>query len=62
MTAVVGGKYADAILAQLTGGPCEALAQVVTAAVWTEPAFASYRRFTGLGRTSYAYRFDRLSP
>ncbi|GGT47068.1 hypothetical protein GCM10010176_107430 [Nonomuraea spiralis] len=33
-----------------------------TTAIWTQPALASYRRFTELGRTTYAYRFDRVSP
>lgn len=62
MVAILGGEQSDAILAHLTGTPYEALARVYTDAIWTEPALASYRRFTELGRTSYAYRFDRVSP
>ncbi|MEV7283334.1 carboxylesterase family protein [Streptomyces sp. NPDC093252] len=62
MAAVLGGDQADALLAQLTGTPYEALARLFTDAVWTEPALASYRRFTALGRTAYAYRFDRVAP
>jgi para-nitrobenzyl esterase len=38
------------------------LAELYTTAIWTEPALASYRRFTDLGRTAYAYRFTRVSP
>jgi para-nitrobenzyl esterase len=62
MAAVLGSHRADHITAHLIGGPYEALAQLLTAAIWTEPALASYRRFTELGRTGYAYRFDRVSP
>ncbi|MFE4667581.1 carboxylesterase/lipase family protein [Streptomyces sp. NPDC056716] len=62
MVAILGGEQADAILAQLDGSPYEALARVFTDALWTEPVLASYGRFTELGRTSYAYRFDRVSP
>ncbi|MFB7496441.1 carboxylesterase/lipase family protein [Streptomyces sp. NPDC056161] len=62
MAAVLGGEQAGAILAQLTGTPYEALARLYTDALWTEPVLASYRRFTALGRTSYSYRFDRVSP
>ena len=62
MAKVLGGKQADDIRAHLTGSPYEALAQLYTTAIWTEPALASYRRFTDLGRTSYAYRFARVSP
>jgi para-nitrobenzyl esterase len=35
---------------------------MITAAIWAEPALASYRRFAELGRTTYAYRFARVSP
>jgi len=62
MAAVFGRQHADAIVASLTGSPYEELAELFTAAVWTEPALASYRRFTELGRTTYAYRFERISP
>ncbi|MGY5119028.1 carboxylesterase/lipase family protein [Streptomyces sp. 900105755] len=62
MTTVLGGRHAGLVAAELTGSPYEALAELVTAAIWAEPALASYRRFTELGRTAYSYRFDRVSP
>jgi len=62
MAKALGGTHADDILAHLTGSPYEALAQLYTAAVWTEPALASYRLFVDLGRRTYAYRFTRVSP
>lgn len=42
--------------------PYEALAEVYTAAVWHEPALATLGTFTRAGRTSYYYRFARVSP
>lgn len=62
MAKALGGARADDILAHLPDSPYEALAQLYTTAIWAEPALASYRRFTGLGRTTYAYRFTRVSP
>jgi para-nitrobenzyl esterase len=62
MAAVLGGRQAEHILARLRGSPYEALAELITAAIWAEPALASYRRFTELGRTAYSYRFVRVSP
>jgi para-nitrobenzyl esterase len=62
MAAVFGGHRGGDIVAQLTGSPYEALAALITAAIWTEPALETYRRFTDLGRTTYCYRFDRVSP
>jgi len=60
MAAVFGGHRGGDIVAQLTGSPYEALAALITAAIWTEPALETYRRFTDLGRTTYCYRFDRV--
>jgi para-nitrobenzyl esterase len=62
MAEVLGGQRADDILAHLAGSPYEALAELYTTAIGTEPALASYRRFSDLGRTAYAYRFTRVSP
>jgi para-nitrobenzyl esterase len=62
MADVLGGQRADHIISKLTGSPYEALAKLVTAAIWKEPALASYRRFTELGHTAYHYRFERVSP
>ena len=62
MAAAFGRQQADAIVAALTGSPYEQLAELFTAAIWTEPALASYRRFTEFGRAAYAYRFERVSP
>ncbi len=42
--------------------PYEALAELFTSAIWLEPDLASYQRFGKLDRTSYAYRFARVSP
>jgi len=62
MAKVLAGDRAEEILDRLGGGPYEALAELYTAAVWSEPELASYRRFTDLGRTAFAYRFARVSP
>ena len=62
MAAVFGRQQAEAIVTALAGSPYEQMAELFTAAIWTEPALASYRRFTERGRTTYAYRFDRVSP
>ncbi|WP_410625588.1 carboxylesterase/lipase family protein [Amycolatopsis sp. cmx-8-4] len=40
----------------------EAIAEIITAAVWHEPALASLERFSALGRTVFAYEFARVSP
>lgn len=62
MAAAFGRQQAEQVVATLTGSPYEQLAELFTTAIWTEPALASYRRFTALGRTTYAYRFERVSP
>jgi len=66
MAAAMAGGRADAVLAHLAGGsgvtPYEAIAELITASVWHEPALATLQRFADLGRTTYAYRFARVSP
>lgn len=65
MTAVLAGDRAEDVLGHYaTSGmtPYEAIADLITAGVWHEPAQASLQRFAALGRTSYAYRFTRISP
>jgi para-nitrobenzyl esterase len=62
MAAALGGVRAEDLVRELTGTPYEALAELMTDAIWTEPALASYRRFAQLGRTAYHYRFERVSP
>ncbi|NUO57452.1 MAG: carboxylesterase family protein [Hamadaea sp.] len=65
MARALGGDAADDIVKELTGRgltPYEAIAEVYTAAVWLEPALATLDRFDALGRTSYYYRFARVSP
>jgi para-nitrobenzyl esterase len=62
MAALFGGQRADQIVAALTGSPYQELTALLTTVIWTEPALASYRRFTAPGRTAYAYRFVRVSP
>jgi para-nitrobenzyl esterase len=62
MAKLLAGDRAEDVLDRLGGTPYEALAELYTAAVWTEPELASYQRFTELGRTAFAYRFARVSP
>lgn len=65
MAQAMGGERRDDILEYLAGSgatPYEAIAEVITAGVWHEPALASLQRFAGLGRTCYAYQFARVSP
>jgi para-nitrobenzyl esterase len=65
MAAALGGNRADDILAYFAASgasPYVAIAELITAVVWHEPALASLRRFADLGRTAYAYRFARVSP
>jgi para-nitrobenzyl esterase len=65
MARALGGEHADDILAYFAGTsltPYEALAELITIAIWLEPALATYQRFAKLDRTSYAYRFARVSP
>jgi para-nitrobenzyl esterase len=62
MAKVLAGDRAEEILARLGGSPYEALAELYTSAVWSEPELKSYQRFTDMGRTAFAYRFSRVSP
>jgi len=62
MATVLCGPEAEHVLARLKESPYESLAELITAAIWAEPALASYRRFAELGRTAYSYRFVRVSP
>lgn len=65
MAKALGGEHADDILTYFAGTsltPYEALAELFTTAIWIEPALATYQRFAQLNRTSYAYRFARVSP
>jgi para-nitrobenzyl esterase len=65
MIEALAGPAADDVSTHYAGTgvtPYEALAELVTAAVWLEPAAASLRRFAGLGRTVYYYLFSRVSP
>jgi para-nitrobenzyl esterase len=65
MAKILVGEHADDILAYLTGTDLtsyEALVELITTAIWLEPALATYQRFAKLDRTSYAYRFARVSP
>lgn len=65
MARALGGAAADDILRHFAGTgqtPYEALAEVYTAAVWHEPALATLGTFAGAARTSYYYRFARVSP
>lgn len=61
----LGGPKADELLAHFTTTnqtPYQALTELVTSAVWHEPALASQQRYAGLGRDAYHYNFSRVSP
>lgn len=65
MAKVLGGEHASDILAYFASTnltPYEALTELITTAIWLEPALATFQRFARLGRTSYVYRFARVSP
>jgi para-nitrobenzyl esterase len=65
MATAIGGAGRDAILghfAETGASPYAAIAEVITAGVWHEPAAASLDRFADMGRTVYPYRFARVSP
>ncbi len=65
MAKVLGGEHASNILdsfARTDITPYEALAELITTAIWLEPALATYQHFAKLDHMSYAYRFARVSP
>jgi para-nitrobenzyl esterase len=65
MARALSGAAADAVLRHFTETvqtPYEALTEVYTAAVWHEPALATLDTFALAARTSYYYRFARVSP
>ena len=65
MAKVLGGEHAADILTYFASTdltPYEALTELITTAIWLEPALATFQRFAELGRASYAYRFARVSP
>ncbi|MCA1192608.1 carboxylesterase/lipase family protein [Saccharopolyspora sp. 6V] len=65
MTRALAGSRADEVLARFGAdgrAPYDALTELTTDAIWAEPAWETYQRFAGLGRTAYAYRFARVAP
>ncbi|KAK5988264.1 Para-nitrobenzyl esterase [Cladobotryum mycophilum] len=66
MTGTLGADRAAAVAeyyASQNMTPYEAIVDFGTAAWWSEPALATYNRFARLpNRTSYFYRFSRVSP
>lgn len=65
MARALGGDRREDIVAYLTSagiGAYEALAELITSAVWHEPALATVDRFAQLGAICYYYRFSRVSP
>lgn len=65
MAKAMGGERSEQILAHFRErglSDYAAIAEVITAGVWHEPAAATLERFAALGRTTYAYRFARVSP
>lgn len=65
MARALGGERRDDILGHFARSghtAYEAIAELITDAVWHEPATATLERFAATGRTCYSYRFARLSP
>lgn len=63
-TALGGSCGGDTVAHYQASGlsPYEALAELITAAIWHEPALATLERFAALGRTAYYYHFARVAP
>jgi para-nitrobenzyl esterase len=65
MAKVLAGPRADdviALFARSDATTYEALDQLFTTAIFTEPARATLDRFAALNRILYYYHFDRVSP
>ncbi len=65
MARALGGPGAEGISEHYrTSGltTYEALADLVSAAIFVDPAVATLQRFAALDRTTYAYEFARVSP
>lgn len=65
MAQAMGGDRSEEILTYFEKNDVSdyaAIAEVITAGVWHEPAAATLERFADLGRTIYNYRFARVSP
>lgn len=65
MANAMGGNRSGEMLAHFAASGLtayEAIAEVITAGVWHEPAAASLDRFAHLGRTCFGYRFTRVAP
>jgi para-nitrobenzyl esterase len=65
MAAVLAGPASGAVLDHLTGRgltPYQALASLITTAIWHEPAVATATNLAGHDRALYHYRFSRVSP
>ncbi|MEC3976964.1 carboxylesterase/lipase family protein [Amycolatopsis sp. H20-H5] len=65
MADALAGPNAPQVLeyaAKTGSSPYEAIAEIITAAVWHEPALASLERVAALDRTVFAYDFVRVSP
>lgn len=65
MAQAMGGARGAEILAYFDENDISdyaAIAEVITAGVWHEPAAATLKRFADLGRTIFSYRFARVSP
>jgi len=57
-----GASTVLGLLETLRLTPYEALDRLFTTVIWTEPAFATVRRFAALGRRFYYYHFNRCPP
>ncbi|MFB6549302.1 carboxylesterase/lipase family protein [Streptomyces sp. NPDC056405] len=65
MAKALAGRYAEEVLDLFAASGAttyEALDQLFTTAVFTEPALATLKRFAALNRVVYYYHFGRVSP
>lgn len=65
MAKSIGGDQAQAIVDYFTetrATDYAAIAEIISAGVWHEPAEATLNRFDHMGKTVYAYRFARVAP
>ncbi|WP_022891292.1 carboxylesterase/lipase family protein [Agromyces subbeticus] len=65
MAVRLAGDRAEAVVdaySENGATPYEAIADLISEAVWFEPLLATLDHFARDGRTAYAYRFTRVSP
>lgn len=63
MAKLLGGTYADKVMQYFGDTPYyDALDDLMTTAIWKEPALKLFHRFASLGMDAYLYCFSRVSP